>query len=279
MKPTYSERVAAIRLGAQRKTANLYDTYFTRRVSAYLTAFLLPYRVSPNLVSAINIAIGATLCCLIAFGDRQVVLLGALMFHLYSVLDSVDGELARALGRCSLRGMFLENWSAYLQINGFSLGVGAYLLSAGGGVVPLALALFTAVFGRNAAPVMRRVVLEVLQKRATAEPPPVDPRAAAPPATGSPRARCGGRTRVRRFVEESLLYQTNVWLVLSSLLVSEALFPAMAPWLVLPAFLFYSFGALLKEAGIVWLALATPYLDHEVSRVAEPGFSGSPAGS
>jgi CDP-alcohol phosphatidyltransferase. len=278
--PTYGERVAAVRAGAQRRTANLYDTYFTRRVSAYLTALLLPYQVSPNLVSALNIAIGLALCSLIAFGDRPLVLLGALLFHLYSVLDSVDGELARALGRCSLRGMFLENWSAYLQINAFGLAVGAHLLRAGGGVVPLGLALLAAVFGRCAAPVTRRVVLEVLQKRSPAETlrePPAG--AARPPVAGPPAAKGGGASWLRRFVEESLLYQTNIWLVLSSLLVIEAIFPALALWLVFPAFLFYTLGALVKEAGIVWLALATPYLDDEVSRVAGPRSVDPPAGS
>lgn len=280
MKPKYRERLASVRRSSQRSTRNLYDTVFTRRISAYITALLLPLHVSPNLVSAVNLGVGVVLCALIATGERHLVLAGALAFHLYAVLDSVDGELARAQGRSSLPGMFLEAWSAYLMINGFSLAVGAYLWRTGAGLVPLGLALFVAVFARNAAAVARRVVIEVAEKAPSAgmlpKEPPINARPPGPdPAQVFPR---GLTTRLRNFVEESLLYQTNVWLVLSSLLALESLFPPLTAHLVLAAFVFYSAGALLKEAGIVWLALTTPYLASQINRLRGGRNGGSPGG-
>jgi len=269
VKPKYRERLASVRRSSQRSTRNLYDTVFTRRISAYITALLLPLHVSPNLVSAVNLGVGVVLCALIATGERHLVLAGALTFHLYAVLDSVDGELARAQGRSSLPGMFLEAWSAYLMINGFSLAVGAYLWRTGAGLVPLGLALFVAVFARNAAAVARRVVIEVAEKAPSAgmlpKEPPMNARPPDPdPAQMFPR---GLTTRLRHFVEESLLYQTNVWLVLSSLLVVEVALPRLGSSLVQPAFVFYTSLALGKEAGIVWLAVCTRYLDLEVRRL------------
>jgi phosphatidylglycerophosphate synthase len=265
-------RVAEIRARAQRRTGNLYDTWFTRRVSAWVTAALIPTGVSANAVSAANLLVGGALCALIATGAPPWAALGAALVHLYAVLDSVDGELARWHRRPSVEGMFLENWSAYLMINGFGLAVGAYLWRRGHGLWPLGLAVAVAALGREAAPAMRRTVLELLERN------PGFARERAVPApergSGGGVTRKGGRWR--RFVEESLLYQTNVWLVLSTLVLVEQLAGVEKPPLVLAAFVFYSAGSLVKEVATVLLAVRTPWIGREIGAALEASRPGEP---
>jgi phosphatidylglycerophosphate synthase len=246
-------RVAEVRARAQRKTGNLYDTWFTRRVSAWVTAALIPTGITPNAVSWLNLLVGAAVCAGIATGRAPWALAGALGIHLYAVLDSVDGELARWHGRSSLRGMFLENWSAYLMINGFQLAVGSYLWRTEHGTWPLAIAVAVAAFGRQAMPAARRTVLEARRSgSAVVDPVPIQPEAA-------------GRwqRKLRRVFEESLLYQTNVWVVLSTLVLVEHLAGVDAP-LVLAVFTFYAMGQVAREAFAVGAVLATPWLEREV---------------
>lgn len=122
---------------------------------------------------------------------------------------------------------------------------------------------------------MRRTVLELLQK---------DPKLARERAAGSAPAgtaahepgRRLGSGRLQRFVEESLLYQTNVWVVMSSLVLFEQLSGVTKPPLVLAGFLFYSAGNLGKEAATVALALRSPWIAREVGRALDAGAARDP---
>ncbi|HKU44300.1 MAG TPA: CDP-alcohol phosphatidyltransferase family protein, partial [Polyangiales bacterium] len=98
--------IAQLRPLIQRRTANVYDTWFTRRVSIYLTVLLAPLGVTPNQVSTCGALVGAGCCALLAFGDAAWLLFGVACLHLYAVLDSVDGELARWTKQFSLTGLF-----------------------------------------------------------------------------------------------------------------------------------------------------------------------------
>jgi phosphatidylglycerophosphate synthase len=227
-------RIAELRRTVQRKSSNLYDTLFTRRVSIYLTAALAPTRVTANQVSAFAALVGLGACALIAFGAPAGQLGGVALIHLYAVLDSVDGELARLRKSFTLRGLFIEDLSAYAMINGFNLAVAWYLRRAGHGDWPLAAAVALAAFGRNAMPVARRVILNAI---AAGRKPTVVPRAARPPG------------RLRAFVEEQLLYQTNIWVVVSTLIVVEIVLGRPAG--VVPVFALAIGGLLLKELAVV----------------------------
>ena len=90
-------RIAELRKTVQRKTDNIYDTLFTRRVSVYLTAALASTGITANQVSVIGAVVGLGACAFIAFGSPALQLGGVALLHLYAVLDSVDGELARPL--------------------------------------------------------------------------------------------------------------------------------------------------------------------------------------
>jgi hypothetical protein len=226
--------IAELRRTIQKRTGNLYDTLFTRRVSIYLTAALAPTGITANQVSVLAALVGAAACALVAFGTPPMQIAGALMIHLHLVLDSVDGELARLRKTFTLRGLFIEDHTAYTMINAVFLSVAWYLRRNGHGDWPVLAAVVLAAFGRNAMPVARRVILNLV---AVGRPPRVAPSEPRPP---------GG---LRHLVEEQLLYSTNIWVVLSLLIIVEAATGRRAG--VVLVFAYAVGGWLLKEAAIV----------------------------
>ena len=89
---------------SQRRTPSLYDTWFTRRVSVYVTALALLLGLTPNMVSTANLLVGMAAWVLIALDIHA--LGGVVLIHVYAILDSVDGEVARHTRCFSLRGCF-----------------------------------------------------------------------------------------------------------------------------------------------------------------------------
>jgi phosphatidylglycerophosphate synthase len=234
--------IAELRQKAQRRTSNLYDTLFTRRVSIYVTALLYPLEVSANAVSAVNGLVAVSACALIGLGtERWQVLLGIALVHVYAVLDSVDGELARLRRTFTIKGLFLEDLSAFTMINGFFLAVAWYLHRTTGSTTPVILAVAVVGFGRNAMQVARRAIWKWLESH----------RPVAGGKAGGGKASLLGV--VRALVEEHLLHYTNIWIVLTTLIGVE-LFggPRLAGY----AFAFYVCAVLAKElAAIAMLAM------------------------
>lgn len=203
-------KIAALRTLVQRRTGHLYDSVFTRRVSVFITAGLAPLGVTPNQVSTMGILVGVTACLLTAFGRGWVVIVGVLLVHLVAVLDSVDGELARLRRQFSLKGLFLEDLSAFYMIVAFPVAVGFHVFRAGAGSLPLVLAILFGCFGRNAMAAARRALLKSMQTK----------RPVRTPASPSSSGVGGG---IRRMIEEHLLNHTNIWVVLSTVLLVETL--------------------------------------------------------
>jgi hypothetical protein len=211
--PGSTPSIAVLRRTIQRRTSNLYDTWFTRRVSVYVTYVLSRLGIGANPVSAAGLIVGVAACSAMAFGDDPLVrLLGVALVHLYAVLDSVDGELARLHRSFSLRGLFIEDLSAYTMINGFNLAIAISLWRTGQGSWPLVIAVAFVAFGRNAMPAARRAIMKSVATRR-----PVRESRAPVAASG------GARRSIRAFVENHLLHYTNIWVVLSSLLAVDVL--------------------------------------------------------
>lgn len=252
------DRLRDVRARAQRRTSNLYDTLFTRNVSPFITAALLGFRVAPNAVSVVALLVGVASCVLIATARLNFLLIGIGLLHLHQVLDSVDGELARAQRRFSLQGLFLEDLSAYLLINGYYLSIGTYLWVFTGSSTPLWAAGLVVAFGRNAMPVARRVVL----RQATQHLEPAEP---TPQSTASPEpsaAKAALRV-LRAAVEDHLLHYTNVRVVLTTVLIVERL--GWSEHILLPAILAcYLLLQMLKEVGTAGLFLFTDALDKHI---------------
>ncbi len=243
-----TESIAELRRRCQRKTSNLYDTYFVRRVSIYLTVPLWRVGVTPNAVSFANLLVGLAGCFLIGTATGPGLLVGVLCMHLYSILDSVDGELARLTRKFSLQGLFLEDFSAYMLINGFWLALGAHLWRVSGSIAYPALAIAICAFGRNVMPAARRCLIKSVTTRRPLDATPSGRRASAagPSFVG----------RLRSFVEESVLHATNVWLACTTALLLEA-YAGVRPGLLLGP-LFFGYAALTvarEAAGFAVMAL------------------------
>ena len=194
--------------------------------------------------------------------EPAAVLAGILLVHLYAILDSVDGELARLLDRSSLRGMFLEDWSAYAMITAFPLAVALYLQSAGASSASVVLAVLFAVLGRNVMPALRRAIAQ-----SNEFPSQTDPH--------TPE-RVGRAARWQAILEEHILHQTNIRLVLTSLvLVHLATRGLRAPLEI--AFYGYVGALFIREAGILFLALRRDLVDRELQRLR--GRADHPGGS
>ena len=251
--------IRELRRIVQRDTGVLYDRYFTRRFSVYLTALLARTRVTPNQVSAGTLLIGVLACGLIAFGDSNEVVAGAVLIHVYAVLDSVDGELARLKRLYTLRGLFLEDWSAYTMINAFNLAVGMYLWRHAAGPGALLGAILLAAFGRNAMPVARRAILKSL---ATSR-----PEHEAEGVAGLPRA----PQALVRFLSDNLLHVTNMWVIVSIGLLLEVGFRLEGKELVRGPFLFFLALSWLKEAVILARLLRGRALEAYLSRTRSAG--------
>lgn len=259
--------IRELRSQIQRKTSNVYDTLFTRRVSIYVTAALARLGVGANTVSGFNVIVGLTACALIGFSTGAWLFVGVGLVHLYAVLDSVDGELARLRKSFSLKGLFLEDLSAYAMINGFQLGIGFYLARTQGSLWPAAVAIAMAAFGRNAMPVARRAIMKsILTGRPVSA--AVVERYAGQAAPSSPVA-LSGLGRMRKLVQEHVLHYTYIWIILSSLVVVEQTLALARHRLVLVGFAFFSAGLVAKELAVIVRYLLTDALEVESLRLYE----------
>lgn len=253
--------IADLRERVQRRTSNLYDTWFTRRVSIYVTALLSPLGISANTVSALNCLVAIAACALIGLGRGWQVFVGIGLVHLFAVLDSVDGELARLRQRFSMQGLFLEDLAAYTMINGMFLAVAGYVFQTLDLVWPLLIAVATVAFGRNAMQVSRRAILKSVATRR-----PIATEVLNRTSDVRPRP---ATSKLRAFVEHHLLHYTNVWITLTTLIVVEQLAELQEYRLVLIAACFYMCAVLLKEAAVIATYLFTESLEKQVLDVYE----------
>lgn len=255
-------RIAELRRQAQRRTSNVYDTLFTRRISIYLTAVLHPLGVSANAVSSFSWFVTIASCALIGLGAGWQVYAGVAGVHLFAVLDSVDGELARLRKTFSLKGLFLEDLCAFTMINGMFLALGGYLARTMGELWPLALAVVTVAFGRNAMQVARRAVLKSVATRR-----PVETEVSG---RGAEAARAPAVfASVRGFVEHHLLHFTNMWIITTTLILVEELGGYHHLHLVLYAFCFFAVAVLLKELAAITTFVFTGALERQCLDVYE----------
>jgi phosphatidylglycerophosphate synthase len=255
--------IRELRAQVQRRTSNVYDTLFTRRVSIYVTFVLDRMGVGANAVSAFNLVVGLAACGLIGFAGGPGLIAGVALVHVYAVLDSVDGELARLRKTFSLKGLFLEDLSAYAMINGFQLAIGCYLWRTQGVVWPAAVAIAMAAFGRNAMPVARRAILKSILTGRPVSRTVVERYQGPVPATTAP-SRLG---RMRALVQEHVLHYTYIWIVTSSLVIVEEACDLHRARMALAAFVFFSTGLVAKELAVLARYLLTDALEVESLRI------------
>ncbi|MFB6307388.1 MAG: CDP-alcohol phosphatidyltransferase family protein [Flavobacteriales bacterium] len=82
-----------------------------RPVSLTFSKYLTRLNISPDLITYITLIIGILNSILFCFGGYYPLMIGSFMFHATSVLDGVDGELARLEYKSSERGEWLDTFA------------------------------------------------------------------------------------------------------------------------------------------------------------------------
>jgi CDP-diacylglycerol--glycerol-3-phosphate 3-phosphatidyltransferase len=119
-----------------------------RRIAARSIVGLARTRVTPNMLTAAGVTLCAAASVLVFFEDRGELLyywLGAAVFVVGSILDILDGALARAGGKQTPFGAFLDSTTDRVS-EGFMLGAIALVFARHGNTVALAF-VFAAVVG------------------------------------------------------------------------------------------------------------------------------------
>src|SRR5207247_7648709 len=119
-----------------------------RALAARWIGGLARTRVTPNALTASGVTLCAAASVLVAFEDRDELLffwLGAVVFVIGSVLDILDGALARAGGKGTPFGAFLDSTTDRVS-EGFVLGAIALVFANDRNMVAVAFA-FAAVAG------------------------------------------------------------------------------------------------------------------------------------
>lgn len=87
----------------------IVSRHINRNVSLFISRRLVATRIHPNHISLLCIALGAAAALLVLGGGYAWVLAGAAVFQLNSILDGVDGELARVRWQQSKPGELLDS--------------------------------------------------------------------------------------------------------------------------------------------------------------------------
>lgn len=136
-------------MGKPREVEEIWDIYFIRPAGCLLVRLLRRTAITPNLVSALSVLAGwASAACLYVSasgGGRPLFAAAAgLCLYLSSVLDSADGQLARATGRFSPLGPVIDGLCDNLVFLGIYAAI-AFGYWQHGGPWPQAVALLTVI--------------------------------------------------------------------------------------------------------------------------------------
>jgi CDP-diacylglycerol--glycerol-3-phosphate 3-phosphatidyltransferase len=118
-------------------------TAYARRVASRSMLGLARTRVTPNALTAAGVALCAAASVLVFFENRGEILfywLGAVVFVVGSILDILDGALARTSGKGTPFGAFLDSTTDRVS-EGFMLGAIALVLARHHEMVGVGLAV------------------------------------------------------------------------------------------------------------------------------------------
>ncbi len=121
------ERIVAEKFLAEsirHSTSGPVARYINKRFSLPISIFLSRLWVSPNAITAANIVIGLFSGVFVADGHRyDVILLGAALFQIASIIDGCDGEVAKLTFRTSKFGQYIDSISDNLSLGSFFTGL------------------------------------------------------------------------------------------------------------------------------------------------------------
>jgi 1L-myo-inositol 1-phosphate cytidylyltransferase / CDP-L-myo-inositol myo-inositolphosphotransferase len=112
--------------------------FLNRPISTRLAMSVSPLRLSPDLVSFVALLLGMTAAVLVGFGYG---IAGGIVVHLTSVIDGVDGELARLQLRARPAGALLDGVLDRLADAAILAGLGVWALAESSDQLALILAV------------------------------------------------------------------------------------------------------------------------------------------
>jgi len=118
----YIQRVKTVYLN--QKDGDIYYNYFTRYISAPITALLTYTLITPNMATVAMFFFGILGAIFFSFGQSHFYICGGICYILLIVSDTVDGELARYHGTSSLFGDYLDRLAHYVTNSAMILGIG-----------------------------------------------------------------------------------------------------------------------------------------------------------
>lgn len=123
-------RQAANRLwnSCRKPQDGLISRHFNRHISLAISRFLAPTRIVPNHISIVTFTLGILGALAAASGEYMGFLLAGLLYQANSIVDGVDGELARVRYEFSVLGEWLDTLSDDLSdfLMYLGLGIGAW---------------------------------------------------------------------------------------------------------------------------------------------------------
>tara|TARA_B100001059_G_scaffold236584_1_gene287988 strand:+ start:4124 stop:4867 length:744 start_codon:yes stop_codon:yes gene_type:complete len=121
----YFERLKDIY--SNQKSGDIYYRYFTRFISAPITALLSFTPVTPNMATLSMFFFGVLGAIFLSLGNAYSYILGGCCFQLLIIADTVDGELARFHGTSSLFGDYFDRLAHYATNPLCIIGIGLSL--------------------------------------------------------------------------------------------------------------------------------------------------------
>lgn len=99
-----------------------------RHISMRISAALLSFRwIRPGHATILTAIVAAAMFVAMLSGSFEGLVLGAILFQMASIVDGVDGEIARATGRTSARGAMLDTITDGFTNVGFIVGLAVNL--------------------------------------------------------------------------------------------------------------------------------------------------------
>lgn len=91
----------------------VWSRLFVRRFSYYITYLLINTKITANTVSLFSALVALAGCLVMCINNRMCIWIGIILLNLWSVLDCVDGNMARCRKQTSLAGEFFDALSGY----------------------------------------------------------------------------------------------------------------------------------------------------------------------
>lgn len=155
LRPAFDRLLASLRKPLGRQADGIVAYYLNRPVSVRMSRVLVGTGVTPNQITALGLVLGLLGAVLAALGDWGWMVLGGVALQISSIVDGVDGEIARMRLTMSHAGEWFDTVCDDVINVGFmvGLGVGTFrqtgeepYLAIGLGGAAIAVAIVTSLY-------------------------------------------------------------------------------------------------------------------------------------